>query len=134
MNKYSIKIALFLLIGISLLVASCTEILVVDKPDRWTFSVENLLDENVILSGTINENQFSLTLSPKESYTYTQDTMSGFIENGKTPIFSATSIKLVGATAGTVEYQTEAVFHKTWIEKTEHHLVFNITSSLFQTE
>ena len=40
-------------------VASCTKKLVEDKPDMWTYSVENLLNENVIISGSVNENHFS---------------------------------------------------------------------------
>ncbi len=133
MNKYCFK-AVLLLIGISSLAASCTKTIVEDNPDWWTFSIENLLDENVIISGSVNENQFSITLSPKESYSYTQDIRSGSIENGKTAIFLAASIKLTGTAAGTVEYQTTADFKKKWTEEDEHQLVFKINGSLFQTE
>lgn len=132
MNRYCLKVAL-LLVVVLLSMASCIKILEVEKSDWWTFSAENLLDENVIVRGSVKENQFSITLSPNESYTYTQDLMSGSIEEGKTPIFSATSIKIVGETVGSVEFQTES-YRKQWVEESDHHLAFKITSSLFQTE
>ena len=72
----------------TLFVVSCSEkIIVEDKPDIWIFSMENLLDEEVSISGSANGKQFSITLSSNESYSYTQDTMSGSIEKGKTPIY-----------------------------------------------
>ena len=133
MKKHCIKAVFLLLIGISLLAVSCRKkALVVDEPHYVTFSVENLLDENVIISGSCYAKPFSITLSPKESYTYTQDLMSGSMVDDKIPVYLATSIKFVGATAGTVEYEKED-FLKKW-GGDESHLVLKITESLFQSE
>lgn len=133
MKKYCAKIAIFL-IGISFLVASCEHIIVVDKPDVWKFSVQNNLTEDIIISGTVAEEMFSIALSPNESYTYTLDSRNGFIEKGKAAIYSATAIKIVGSSAGTIEFQADGSFQEKWIEETEHHLVLKITRSLFPTE
>ena len=133
MKKHCIKAVFLLLIGISLLAVSCRKkALVVDEPHYVTFSVENLLDESIIISGSCYAEPFSITLSPKESYTYTQDIMSGNMVDDKIPVYLATSIKFVGATAGTVEYEKED-FLKKW-GGDESHLVLKITESLFQSE
>ena len=133
MSKVCFK-AVILSISMALLVVSCSEKTIVeDKPDIWTFSVDNLLDEEVSISGSANGKQFSITLSPNESYSYTQDTMSGSIEKGKIPVYLSSAIKIDGAKSGFIEYQTEE-FQRKWVEKTDHCLVFKITGSLFLAE
>ena len=136
MKKYCIKI--ILLIGVFLSLISCKEeILEVYPIIEETFTVENLLDEEVVISGItgiIRDCQFSISLSPNETYTYYQDTMSGFVEEGKIPIYLALPIKFEGATIGAVEYKSEESFKTKWILKEDSHMVFYITSSLFQTE
>ena len=68
MKKHCIKAVFLLLIGISLLAVSCRKkALVVDEPHYVTFSVENLLDESIIISGSCYAEPFYIKLSPKES-------------------------------------------------------------------
>ena len=122
------------LLFVSCLSACSENILVVDKANERTFSIENQLDEIITISGIVNNNPFSLTLSSKDSYSYYHDTMSGHVEKGKTPVYLATSVKIVGKISGAVEYPTSLEFKENWIEGSEHQLVFRITSSLFKNE
>ncbi len=135
MNKSFIKtIILFLSMSFGVLSCqSCQEqTLVIDQIVNCDFSIENLLDENVVISGSVNDTPFSITLSPNESYTYYQDTNSGHVEDGKTPLYLATSIKFSGETVGAVEYSDE--FREMWTVEADKHMVFRITKSLFQAE
>lgn len=133
MNKSFIK-TIFLFLSMSFGVLSCQscqeQTLVIDQIVNCDFSIENLLDENVVISGSVNDTPFSITLSPNESYTYYQDTNSGHVEDGKTPLYLATSIKFSGETVGAVEYSDE--FREMWTEEADKHMVFRITKSLFQ--
>ena len=135
MSKSFFK-TIILFLSMSLGVLSCQscqeKILVIDQIVNCDFSVENLLDENVVISGSVNDTPFSITLSPNESYTYYQDTNSGHVEKGKIPIYLATYIKFSGETVGTVEYSDE--FCKMWTEEDDKHFVFRITKSLFQAQ
>ena len=133
MNKSFIK-TIFLFLSMSFGVLSCQscqeQTLVIDQIVNCDFSIENLLDENVVISGSVNDTPFSITLSPNESYTYYQDTNSGHVEDGKTPLYLATSIKFSGETVGAVEYSDE--FREMWTEEADKHMVFRITKSHFQ--
>lgn len=135
MNKSFIKtIILFLSMSFGVLSCqSCQEqTLVIDQIVNCDFSIENLLDENVVISGSVNDTPFSITLSPNESYTYYQDTNSGHVEDGKIPIYLATSIKFSGETVEAVEYSDE--FREMWTVEADKHMVLRITKSLFQAE
>ncbi len=69
MNKSFIKtIILFLSMSFGVLSCqSCQEqTLVIDQIVNCDFSIENLLDENVVISGSVNDTPFSITLSPNE--------------------------------------------------------------------
>lgn len=117
---------------LALFTIACSEKkLVVDKPDFIEFSIKNLLDEDVTISGDLKGNPFSLNLAPGETYSYSQDAMSGFVEKDKIPVYLANHIRFEGQTVGICEYDSSIDFKKDWKEVSNHHLMFNVNIALF---
>lgn len=97
---------------------SCKETSVIDYMVMGHFSVRNLLDESLTISGTVRGTQFSIVLDSGETYTYWHELLQdNHVEEGKIPIFLADSIMIESKTSGIKEYSsTEELntFMKKW--------------------
>lgn len=85
---------------------SCKETSVIDHKVMGHYSVRNLLDESLTISGTAHGSQFSIVLDKGETYTYMHELMGDYVEEGKIPIFLADPIMFEGKTSGIREYSS----------------------------
>lgn len=92
---------------VAAVLVSCKETSVIDYIVMGHFSVRNLLDESLTISGTVRGSQFSIVLDSGETYTYWHELLQdNHVEEGKIPIFLAETIMLEGKTSGIREYSS----------------------------
>lgn len=96
---------------IAAVLTSCKEgVCIIEPIITYNYSIKNLLDESLTISGAAYGSQFSISLDKGETYTYWEG-LDDF-EKDKIPIADSDSVKFEAKVAGIKKY--DADFWKEW--------------------
>ena len=116
--------------SIVLFIACSEQTKVVDAPDYCTFSVMNILDEDVSVTCSINSHEYVINVPKGQSYTYQQDLGSGFVASDKIPVFMSDHVIFSTSSGIVLESNSKDHFQKMWTEIEPHHLCLKISKDL----
>ena len=116
--------------SIVLFIACSKQTKVVDEPDYWTFSVMNILEEDVSVTCSINSHEYVINVPKGQSYTYQQDLGSGFVASDKIPVFMSDHVIFSTSSGIVLESNSKDQFQKLWTEIEPHHLCLKISKEL----
>ncbi|HIS22856.1 MAG TPA: hypothetical protein IAC09_05395 [Candidatus Cryptobacteroides intestinipullorum] len=112
--------------------ASCKEQpLVTDSPDYLTFTVSNMTDSDITLSGKVNMKEYSIVIVSGKEYSYSQDAMSGAVVDNGIPVYSFETVKMTMTDNREIELSS-SVFQGLWKETGDHHIGLTIDQSFLE--
>ena len=116
--------------SIVLFIACSKQTKVVDEPDYWTFSVMNILDEDVSVTCSINSHEYVINVPKGQSYSYQQDLGSGLVASDKIPVFMSDHVIFSTSSGIVLESNSKDHFQKMWTEIEPNHLCLKISKEL----
>ena len=116
--------------SIVLFIACSEQTKVVDEPDYWTFSVMNILEEDVSVTCSINSHEYVINVPKGQSYSYQQDLGSGFVASDKIPVFMSDHVIFSTSSGIVLESNSKDHFQKMWTKIEPHHLCLKISNEL----
>lgn len=120
----------FSVVSIVLFIACSKQTKVVDEPDYWTFSVMNILEEDVSVTCSINSHEYVINVPKGQSYSYQQDLGSGFVASDKIPVFMSDHVIFSTSSGIVLESNSKDHFQKMWTKIEPHHLCLKISNEL----
>ena len=120
----------FSIVSIVLFTACSKQTKVVDETDYWTFSVMNILEEDVSVTCSINSQEYGINVPKGQSYSYQQDLGSGFVASDKIPVFMSDHVIFSTSSGIVLESNSKDNFQKMWTEIAPHHLCLKISNEL----